>query len=75
MQPDIAHPCCDKLTAIKTGFPVTMQYHLTVLQAQVLTHRGCQYFLEVICGQVTSFQMIPGSSSIFLKCVGNKLYL
>ena len=23
VQPDIAHPCCDKLTAIKTGFPVT----------------------------------------------------
>ena len=23
MQPDIAHPCCDQLTAAKTGYPLT----------------------------------------------------
>ena len=42
------------------------QYHLTVSWAQVSTHRG-QVFFEVIRWQVTSFQMIAGSSLIFLK--------
>ena len=23
MQPDVAHPCCDQLTAVKTGYPLT----------------------------------------------------
>ena len=41
------------------------QYHLTVSRAQVSTHRG-QVFFEVIRWQVTSFQMIAGSSLIFL---------
>ena len=34
MQPDIAYSCCDQLTAVKTGYP------LTVSRAQVSTHRG-----------------------------------
>ena len=42
------------------------QYHLTVSQAQVLTHRG-KVFFEVIRWQVTSFQMIAGSSLIFFN--------
>ena len=41
------------------------QYHLTFSRAQVLTHRG-EVFFEVIRWQVTSFQMIAGSSLIFL---------
>ena len=41
------------------------QYHLTVSRAQVSTHRG-RVFFEVIRWQVTSFQMIAGSSLIFL---------
>ena len=41
------------------------QYHLTVSRAQVSTHRS-QVFFEVIRWQVTSFQMIAGSSLIFL---------
>ena len=41
------------------------QYQLTVSRAQVWTHRG-QVFFEVIRWQVTSFQMIAGSSLIFL---------
>ena len=41
------------------------QYHLTVSRAQVSTHRG-QVFFEVIRWQVTSFQMIAGSSLFFL---------
>ena len=41
------------------------QYHLSVSRAQVSTHRS-QVFFEVIRWQVTSFQMIAGSSLIFL---------
>ena len=41
------------------------QCHLTVSRAKVSTHRG-QVFFEVIRRQVTSFQMIAGSSLIFL---------
>ena len=40
------------------------QYHLTVSRAQVWTHRG-RVFFEVIRWQVTSFQMVAGSSLIF----------
>ena len=40
------------------------QYHLTVSRAQVSTHRG-QLFFEVIRWQVTSFQVMAGSSLIF----------
>ena len=50
------------------------QYHLTVSQAQVSTHRG-RVFFEVIRWQVTSFQMIAGSSLIFLKFIWNMLCL
>ena len=31
-------------------------------------------FFEVICWQVTSFQMIADSSSVFFKCIGNKFW-
>ena len=44
------------------------------------SYRGLRYrltefecFFEVICWQVATFQMITGSSSIFLKCIRNKL--
>ena len=50
------------------------QYHLTVSRAQVSTHRG-QVFFEVIRWQVTSFQMIAGSSLIFFKFIWNMLCL
>ena len=40
------------------------QYHLTVSLAQVSIHRG-QVFFELIRWQVTSFQMMAGSSLIF----------
>ena len=50
------------------------QYHLTVSRAQVSTHRG-QVFFEVIRWQVTSFQVIAGSSLIFLKIIWNMLCL
>ena len=47
------------------------QYHLTVSRAQVSTHRG-RVFFEVIRWQVTSFQMIAGSSSIFYGVAGKE---
>ena len=40
------------------------QYHLTVPRAQVSTHRG-RIFFEVIRWQLTTFQMIAGSSVFF----------
>ena len=49
-------------------------YQLTVSRAQVSTHRG-QVFFEGIRWQVTSFQMIAGSSLIFLKLIRNMLCL
>ena len=58
----IAHQCCDQLTAVNKVS--ADQYHLTVSRAQVSTHRG-RVFFEVIRWQVTSFQMIAGSSLIF----------
>ena len=48
-----------------TGYPYPYQYHLSLSQAQMSTHRD-QVFFEVIRWQVTSFQMIAGSSLIFL---------
>ena len=48
------------------------QYHLTVSWAQVLTHRS-QVVFKVIRWQVTSFQMIAGSSLIFFSFIRNML--
>ena len=47
------------------------QYRLTVSRAQVSTHR-VRVFFEGIRWQVDTFQMIAGSSSIFLNCIWNK---
>ena len=49
-------------------------YHLVVSRVQVSTHRG-QVFFEVIRWQVTSFQVIAGSSSILFKFIWNILCL
>ena len=46
------------------------QHHLTLSRAQVSTHRGPVFF-ELIRWQVNSFQMIAGSSLIFLKFIWN----
>ena len=48
----------------------TDQYQLTVSRDQVLIHRG-QVLFEVISWQVTSFQMIAGSSLIFFSFIWN----
>ena len=46
------------------------QYHLSLSQAQVSTHRNLVFF-EVIRWQVTSFQMIAGLSLFFKKSIWN----
>ena len=63
MRTSIGHQCCDQLTAVKTGYPLT---------SITWPYRGLRcwpievkYFFEVIRWQVTSFQMIAGSSLIF----------
>ena len=48
----IAHQCCDQLTAIKTGYPLTS---ITWPRAQVSTHRSRVLF-EVIRWQITNFK-------------------
>ena len=61
----IAHQCCDQLTAVKTGFPLT---------SITWPYRGprcrpieVEYLFEVIRWQVTSFHMIAGSSLFFFN--------
>ena len=46
------------------------QYHSSVSRAQMSTHRS-QVFFDVIRWQVTSFQMISGSSLICFKFIWN----
>ena len=75
LQPDIVppcdHPCCDQLTAVKTVYPLTS----IAWPYRALRYRPTEfeYFFEIIRWQVTTFQMIAGSSSIFFKCMWNKL--
>ena len=69
MHRSIGHQCCDQLTAVKTGYLLTS---ITWL------YRGLrcwpievEYFFEVIRWQVTSFQMIVGSSLIVFYFIWN----
>ena len=69
----IGHQCCDQLTAVKTGYPLT---------SITWPYRGLRcwpievkYFFEVIRWQVTSFQMIAGSSLIFFYEIHMKYVL
>ena len=61
---EIAHQCCDQLTAVKTGYPLTsITWPYRALRCR---HIEVKYVFEVICWQVTSFQMIAGSSFFIL---------
>ena len=54
MQPDIAHQCCDQLTAVRTGYPlisITLPYR--GLKCRLIE---VEYFFEVIRWQITSFK-------------------
>ena len=59
----IAHQCCDQLTAVKTGYrwPASPD---RIAGSGVNPSRSSIF--EVICWQVTSFQMIVGSSFLIL---------
>ena len=59
------HQCCNQLTAVKTGYPltsITWLYH--GLRYRLIEF---EYLFDVIRWQVTSFQRIAGSSLIFLN--------
>ena len=45
LQPDIAHPCCDRLIAVTTGYPLTSITRLS--RAQVSIRQG-RVFFDVI---------------------------
>ena len=62
---EIAHQCCHQLTAVKTGYPLTT----ITWPNRGLRYRPIEveYFFEVIRWQDTGFQMIAGSSLIFLN--------
>ena len=69
----IAHQCCDQLTAVKTGYPLTsITWPYRGLRCRPIE---VEYLFEVIRWQVTSFQMIAGSSLIFFKFIWNMLCL
>ena len=53
VQPDIAHPCCEQLTAVKTGYPD--QYHLIVSRAQVWPTK-VEYFLKLSADKLPVFK-------------------
>ena len=63
MHTSIGHQCFDQLTAVKTGYPPTsITWPYRGLRSWPIK---VKYFFEVIRWQVTSFQMIAGSSLIF----------
>ena len=69
----IGHQCFDQLTAVKTGYPLTsITWPYRGLRCRPIE---VKYFFEVIRWQVTSFQMIAGSSLIFFKFIWNMLCL
>ena len=59
----IARQCCDQLTAVKTGYPLT-SITWPVSRAQLSTCRGGVFFY-VSRREFTSFQIITGSSFKF----------
>ena len=59
----IAHQCCDQLTAVITGYPLTsISWPYCGLRCRPIE---VEYLTEVIRWQVTSFQMNAGSSLFF----------
>ena len=65
----IGHQYCDQLTAVKTGYPLTsITWPYRGLRCRLIE---VKYFFKDIRWKVTSFQMIAGSSLIFLKFTWN----
>ena len=62
MHTSIGHQCYDQLTAVKTGYPLT---NITCPYRRLRCWPiDVKYIFEVIRWQVTSFQMIAGTSLI-----------
>ena len=73
MQPDIAHQCCDQLTAVRTGYPlisITLPYR--GLKCRLIE---VEYFFEVIRWQITSFKWSQAQVYLFLWFIWNMLCL
>ena len=67
------YQCFDQLTAVKTGYPLTsITWPYRGLKSWPIK---VKYFFEVIRWQVTSFQMIAGSSLIFFSFIWNMFCL
>ena len=65
----IGHQCCDQLTAVQTRYPLTsITWPYRGLRCWPIEVKS---FFEVILWQVTSFQMIAGSSLIFFSFIWN----
>ena len=65
---NIAHPCCGQLTAVKTGYVLTSIAWPYFLGSRVSGAIEDTYFFEVICWQVSSFQLIAGSTPSRFLC-------
>ena len=73
MQPDIAHQCCDQLTAVRTGYPlisITLPYR--GLKCRLIE---VEYFFAVIRWQITSFKWSQAQVYLFLWFISNMLCL
>ena len=66
--PNIAHPCCGQLTAVKTWhllISITWPYFLGSRVSGAIEDT---YFFEEFCWQVSSFQLIAGSTPVRFLC-------
>ena len=69
----VTHQCCDQLTAVKTGYPLTsITWPYRGLRCRPIK---VECFFEVIRSQFTRFQMIAGSRLLFFKFISNMLCL
>ena len=73
LQSDIAHPCCDQLTAVKLEYPLTS---ITWLY-RGLRYRPIEveYFLKLSADKLLVFRWWQAQVQYFLKRIGNKLCL
>ena len=72
VQPDISHPCCDKLITVKTRYPLTS----TTWPYRGLRYRPIEveYFLRLSADKLLVFKWSWAQVQLF-KCIGNKLCL
>ena len=73
MRPDIAHQCCDQLTAVRTGYPlisITLPYR--GLKCRLIE---VEYFFEVIRWQITSLKWSQAQVYFFQGFISNILCL